>query len=70
MSQIDPPSLSAGFALCCGHVPKVTEYRPGCYGVQCMECGIIGGNERQVDRDTLMNEWNSAKRKDTPCPTP
>ena len=54
-----------GFDPCCGHPPKVTEWRPGCYGAQCMECGGIMGDERQLDRNELMAEWNRVMRKRT-----
>jgi hypothetical protein len=54
-----------GFDPCCGHPPKITEWRPGCYGAQCMECGGIVGDERQLDRHELMAEWNRAIRKRT-----
>ena len=52
-----------GFAPCCGAPPKVTEWRPGCYGAQCMGCGGIVGDERQLDRDELTAEWNRVMRK-------
>jgi hypothetical protein len=54
-----------GFDHCCGHPPKVTEWRPGCYGAQCMECGGIVGDERQLDRNELMEEWNRTMWKRT-----
>ncbi len=54
-----------GFVPCCGQPPKVTEWRPGCYGAQCMECGVIVGDERQLDKAELIEEWNRAMRKRT-----
>ena len=58
-------ALVGGFDPCCGQPPKVTEWRPGCYGAQCMECGGIVGDERQLDRNELMAEWNRVMRKRT-----
>ncbi len=54
---------ATGFDSCCGQTPTVTEWRPGCYGAQCMACGGIMGNERQLDRNELMAEWNCVMRK-------
>jgi hypothetical protein len=51
------------FHPCCGQPPKVTEWRPGCYGAQCMCCGVIMGDERQLDEDELRDAWNRAMRK-------
>ena len=62
------PSVQAfvgGFDPCCGQPPKVTEWRPGCYGAQCMTCGVIVGDERQLDRNELMAEWNRVMRNRT-----
>ena len=58
-------ALDGGFDPCCGQQPKVTEWRLGCYGAQCMECGGIVGDERQLDRTELMAEWNRVMRKRT-----
>jgi hypothetical protein len=54
---------ATAFHPCCGQPPKVTEWRPGCYGAQCMECGGIVGDERQLDEDELREAWNRAMRK-------
>ena len=54
-----------GFDPCCGQPPKITEWRPGCYGAQCMECGGIVSDERQLDRNELMAEWNRVMRNRT-----
>lgn len=48
---------------CCGQPPTITEWRPGCYGAQCMVCGVIVGDERQLSREQLIEEWNAAMRK-------
>jgi hypothetical protein len=45
------------FTQCCGHDPIVTEWRPGCYGVQCFECGKRRGNADN-GRDDLAKRWN------------
>jgi hypothetical protein len=52
--------LVGGFDLCCGQPPNVTEWRPGSYGAQCMVCGVIVGDERQLDKEELREAWNRA----------
>ena len=52
-----------GFAPCCGAPPKVTEWLPGCYGAQCMECGGTVGDETQMDEGELREAWNRAVSK-------
>ena len=61
----DPSTIA--FLPCHGHPPKITEWRPGCYGAQCMECGGIVGDERQLDMRELADAWNRAMRKRTAC---
>ena len=60
-------ALVGGFTPCCGQPPNVTEWRPGCYGAQCMECGGVVGDERQLDRPELMEAWNRAMRHNRIC---
>ena len=62
LSRVKDGSNMYGFDPCCGQPPKVTEWRPGCYGAQCMECGRIAGNERQLDERGLREEWNRGLR--------
>ena len=65
MTYDDLHADGGGFYPCCGHSPKVTEWRPGCYGAQCIKCGGIMGDERQLGKAELMAEWNRAMRKRT-----
>lgn len=51
------------FDMCCGNRPRVTEFRPGCYGAECGMCGDKIGNDRQLDCWELMLEWNGRQRE-------
>ena len=53
--------MNQDFKACCGQIPTVTEWRPGCYGVECAVCGRIMGAERQVSREELRDEWNRVR---------
>ena len=56
-------SDEAAFASCCGETPKITEWRPGCYGAQCASCGRIVGSARCLDLDELAAEWYKSVRQ-------
>ena len=67
VERVAAPSTIA-FLPCCGHAPTIAEWRPGCYGAQCMECGGIVSDERQLDMRELADAWNRAmmRREVTP----
>jgi hypothetical protein len=55
------------FATCCGQVPKVTEWRPGCYGVECCACGKHRGNgDNGIEH--LAMRWNAEQANSWPGP--
>ena len=51
------------FATCCGQVPEVTEWRPGCYGVECCVCGKHRGNSNN-GIEHLAVHWNAEQAKE------
>ena len=57
---------ASGFMPCCGQPPIVTEWRPGCWGVECASCGRIMGSG-QVRREELMQKWNAAMDERGSC---